>query len=220
MNKKIHKYLPKYAVIPLLSVLIVNVITYNVSKIITNSFVHYNISSFFDDFFPFFPLFIIIYILSYVQWIVCFILLAKENKDFCYRFLSAEIIAKLCCLFFFFVFPTTMVRPEITGNSIFENLTKLVYYFDQPVNLFPSIHCLESWLLFRCSLSMKRMPEWYKYVMFVCAILVFLSTVLVKQHVFWDILGGIFVVEVGIVVAKRFKTERIFKRINKCFGIV
>ena len=124
MKKEICSYLPNYAYIPLILVLIINFITYNFSKLITNSFVHYNISSFIDDFLPFFPVFIIFYLLAYFQWIIGFILIARESREFCFRFLSAEIIAKLCCLLLFFVFPTTMIRPEITGTGIFDFLTK------------------------------------------------------------------------------------------------
>ncbi len=215
MKKEICSYLPNYAYIPLILVLIINFITYNFSKLITNSFVHYNISSFIDDFLPFFPVFIIFYLLAYFQWIIGFILIARESREFCFRFLSAEIIAKLCCLLLFFVFPTTMIRPEITGTGIFDFLTKIVYFFDQPVNLFPSIHCLESYLLFRCSFFMKRVPWWYKYVTFVFSFMVCLSTVFVKQHVFWDILAGIVVVEIGIYLSDKFATGRIFDIIHK-----
>lgn len=214
MKKIINTYLPKYSYIPLLSVLLINFITYYCSKIITNSFFHYQISSFIDDFLPFCPVFILFYILAYLQWIIGFIIISRESKEICYKFLSAEIIAKFCCLFFFFLFPTIMMRPVITGNSIWETMTKWVYFMDEPVNLFPSIHCLESWICFRGAMHLKKIPKCYKYIMFIFSIFVFLSTVLVKQHVFWDILGGILVVEIGIWFASHFHTGIIFERIN------
>ena len=47
-----------------------------------------------------------------------------------------------------------------------------------------------------------------KIFMFVSAILVFASTVLIKQHVVIDIIGGVLVVEIGLFLAKKLNTKR------------
>ena len=44
--------------------------------------------------------------------------------------------------------------------------------------------------------------------MFISAILVFASTVLVKQHVFVDIIGGVAAVEIGLCLAKIIKRKK------------
>lgn len=214
MKEKSKKIIPKYAYIPLLTMLIMNILVYNGSKIFTNSLYHYNASTFIDAYIPFLPIFISIYILAYVQWIVGYIVIAREDRNTCYHFCMAEIIAKLLCLFFFFVFPTTMVRPEVVGNGLWEVLTRFIYSVDAPVNLFPSIHCLESWLCFRGALHLKKVSKKYKIIMFVFTILVCLSTVFVHQHVFIDIIGGILVVEIGILITKKFNLGNIFEKIN------
>lgn len=46
--------------------------------------------------------------------------------------------------------------------------------------------------------------------MFISALLVFASTVMVKQHVFVDIVAAIAVVETGLFFAKRFNLGRIY----------
>lgn len=216
MKRKINQIIPRYAYFPLLAMVIMNIVVYNGSKIFTNSFYHYNASIFIDQYIPFVPFFISFYILAYVQWIIGYIVIAREDKKTCFQFCTAELIAKLLCLFFFFVFPTTIVRPEVTGSGINEILTRFIYSADAPVNLFPSIHCLESWMCFRGALHLKKVSKKYKFGMFVFTIFVCLSTVFVKQHVFLDIIGGILVVEVGIFLTKKFhlgtKLEKIGNR--------
>lgn len=107
-----------------------------------------------------------------------------------------------------------MVRPEITSSGLMMSLVNLIYTLDAPVNLFPSIHCLESWLVFRGSLACKKVSKAYKVIMFIFSVLVCLSTVFVKQHVVIDIIGGILVVEIGILISNKFNTGRLFYKID------
>ena len=72
---------------------------------------------------------------------------------------------------------------------------------DAPVNLFPSIHCLESWCAIHAAFTMKKMPNWYRLVTVVMSLGVFASTLFIKQHVILDMFGGIAVFEVGYFVA-------------------
>ena len=55
---------------------------------------------------------------------------------------------------------------------------------------------------------MKKMPSWYKPFTLVFSLLVFASTVLLKQHLLIDIAGGILVAEVCIQIAARTKIGR------------
>ena len=76
----------------------------------------------------------------------------RENKKVCYEMLSGEMIAKSICLVFFFVMPTEMVdwpSGQFEINNVFDWATQLIYDMDEPNNLFPSIHCLESWVVTR-----------------------------------------------------------------------
>ena len=100
--------------------------------------------------------------------------------------------------------PTTMERPEVVGTSVFDWLVKFIYHMDAPVNLFPSIHCLESWCCIHAAFEMKKVPNWYKGVTVVMSLGVFASTLLVKQHVLLDMFGGIAVFEAGLLLAGRF----------------
>lgn len=207
----------KYWLIPVLSMILINGLAYTGTKFITDSGNHYDIALPIDATIPFIPAFIIVYILSYAQWVLGYGLIAAESKEVCYRVISSEIIAKLICMVIFLVFPTSMLRPEITNGGIFEGLTKLIYSLDTPTTLFPSVHCLESWILFRTAHKITRHKKWLVPVWFIFALLVFASVLFVKQHLILDIPVAILVGEIGLFLGKKFKTERIFEKINQKF---
>lgn len=207
---KIYKILPKYAVIPSAASIVLNMLVYFGSRIITTGMYHYDFSISIDDYIPFISEWMIIYVLAYVVWVVGFIIIGRESREVCYDVLAAEQVAKLLSLACFLIIPSTMIRPEITGTGFCEWLSRLIYDIDNPDNLFPSIHCLESWICFRGAMKCKKVGNSYKIFMFVAAILVFASTLLVKQHVFVDVLGGIATVEIGLFVSRKFRLSRIY----------
>ena len=88
----------------------------------------------------------------------------------------------------------------------------VVYRCDSPLNLFPSVHCVESWFDARIALAEKGCPRWLKIAMPVMTALVFASTVLVKQHYLIDILGGVLAAEAGLLLTDLFRTDRILER--------
>ena len=205
MKKWIQKLLPDYAIRPLILALAANFIIYFGVSQLRDHLTFHSLALPVDDRIPFFAPFIIFYILAYVQWIINYLLIAWEGKAFCYHFIYGDVISKLFCLVFFLFFPTTLVRPEVTGHSICDQLVRLIYQIDAPVNLFPSIHCLESWCCIHAALRMKKTPRWYLPITIVMSFCVFASTLLVKQHVFVDIFGGILVFEAGYYLARKIK---------------
>ncbi len=209
--------IPKYARLPLLAALIFNCAVFWPTRLLTRGAIHYDLSVGLDRALPFVPAFIVIYVLAFVQWLVGYVVICRESPGRCYKVMSGEMIAKLACLVFFLALPTSMVRPEVTGTDLFSRFTGLIYALDTPDNLFPSIHCLESWLCFRGTLGAKSIPRWYKAAMLVFTLLVFAAVVLVKQHLVLDILGGVAVAELGQLLAARFQTGRALRRLNARF---
>ena len=201
----IKKLIPDYAAKPLLLAVAANFIIYVGVSQIREYLTFRSLALPVDDRIPFFAPFIIFYILAYVQWIANYLLIAREGKDFCYHFVYGDVISKLFCLVFFLFLPTTLVRPEVTGNGICERLVRLIYQIDAPVNLFPSIHCLESWCCIHAAFYMKKTPRWYLPLIIIISLCVFASTLLVKQHVFIDVFGGILVFEIGYFLAGKKK---------------
>jgi len=213
MRAKIDWLLPKYARWPLLLVFIMNTVVYVApSRLFVTDVARYDLTIALDVMLPCVPFFLLFYVLAYVQWAGSYIFHSHDSVRLCYHLAAADIIAKLLCLMFFIFLPTQMARPEAEGSGLFGWGLRLVYAIDNPVNLFPSIHCLESWICFRSAMMLKKKNGWYIAGQGVLTVLVFASTVLIKQHFVVDILGGILVCEIGLFLSKCFGAWRIFNK--------
>ena len=198
-NLKETGLVPQYALIPLLSILFLNVVVYFLTGRMTGGMKHYDISVPLDAKIPFLPVFIIPYLSAYAQWIVCYITVARSGRDYCYKVIGAEMVSRLIICVCYVLLPTIMVRGTITGIDPFSQLTALLYRIDAPTNLFPSNHCLESYICLRTALEMKR-GRGYKIAMTIMSILVILSTLFVRQHLILDLFGSVLVAEIGFLV--------------------
>lgn len=215
MQKILNWLLPKYVRLPLLLVVLVNMVVYYVpSRLLATEGPRYDLSIGLDALLPCVPFFLLFYVLAYVQWIGSHILHSRDSVQLCYRMAMADIVSKMICLLFFLFLPTQITRPEIVGNGIFEWGTRFIYTIDAPVNLFPSIHCLESWLCFRSAMMLQKKNAWYITAQGVLALLVFASTALIKQHFVLDIPAGILVCEIGLFVSGRCKLWRVFEKVQ------
>ena len=202
MRREPERLVPRYAVGPLIGVFVFNLFTYYVTRLINAGSVHHSLAIGLDDALPLCTPFVIFYILAYLQWVVGYIIIARDSRDACRTVLRGELIAKCICLICFIALPTAMARPEIPAGGLWNKLTSLIYRLDTADNLFPSIHCLESWLCFRGSVGLKRTPKWYAPMMLVLTVLVAASTVLIKQHVLVDIPAGILAAEIGLLLSQ------------------
>lgn len=210
---KLSKIVPKYGYIPFVLVIAVNCFVFYVTRFFTAGAPHYDVSICLDKWIPFVPEFIGIYILAIGQWVLVLALAAREGKDFYYKATAAEMSSKIFVFLIFLFLPTSMERGQIQGNDIFDLLTRLIYTLDAPNNLFPSIHCLDSWVCLRVVCKMRTAPKWFKIANAIFSVLVFASVVLVKQHLFLDILGGIFIGELGFLMVRLFHTEKLLYKI-------
>lgn len=180
----------------IITTLSVNILAYYGTRPFIQNSIKYDLTTSLDKLIPLRTEWIIIYVLAYLQWAIGFIVAARERKSICYKFFSAEMLAKFICLICFLVIPVTIQRPEITGDAPWDYLTRLIYTIDAPESLCPSIHCLESYACFRGALLSEKMPKWYAWATGGFALLVFASTVLVKQHFIIDVFAGIIVTEI------------------------
>ncbi len=208
-------FIPKYAILPVAVYVVLHILTYNITKIITCGSVHYELDTAFDEMIPLLTPFILFYVIAYVQWFLCYRSICLESREICYRYFTADSMAKIICLVAFIVFPTEITRPEITGNSVFDLITKFIYACDSPTNLFPSIHCLESWLCFRSAITCKKTGKTYFVVNLIFTVMVCASTVFVKQHCIVDVAAGICVGELCLKLTKLTHAQRIFDKLNK-----
>ena len=171
-------------------------------------------SIFIDDRLPFVSFFVLFYVLAYGQWFWHYVYHYRQSREACYHYATVDLLARIFCLVFFLALPAEIQRPEVTGDGIWDAITRWIYESDTPHNLFPSIHCLASWLAFRAALERKGAPRWYAPAQLVFSILVFASTVLIKQHFVIDIPVSILLCEVALFLAGRCGLWRVFYKLQ------
>lgn len=194
-NRKKREIIPEYMWLPLMISLVCNMAVYYGSRLITTDMAHYDISSKLDEGIPFVSWSAIIYFGCYIFWVVNYIIGCRRDKEVAYRFMSADLIAKIVCLQFFLFFPTTNIRPEIIGSSVWDEVMRAWYRMDAADNLFPSIHCLTSSFCVIAVRNNDNVPKWYKRASVFIAICIYISTLTTKQHVLADIFGGVLLAE-------------------------
>lgn len=166
--------IPKYAVLPLALAFAVNCAAYFGARLFLGNTSYHHMTLPVDFIIPFVPAFIVVYLLAYVQWAVGYIMICHDSRQVCYYVMGAEIAAKCICFLCFVFYPTTMVRADITGSSLFETAVRYLYEIDAPNNLFPSIHCLESYFCMRGAFISRKLSGGYRMIMILAAILVFI----------------------------------------------
>ena len=135
--------------------------------------------------------------------IVNYLIAASREKEFVWRFFAADVLARLVCMAFYLLLPTTNVRPSIPEQGFWNQMLALLYQMDAADNLFPSIHCLNSWFCYIAVRSRREIPRWYQRFSFWAALAVFVSTLTTKQHVIADVIGGALLAEVTWQIAGR-----------------
>ncbi len=207
---------PGYALPVLALVFGVNLLAFYGTRLVNTGLPHVDLSLPIDRALPFLPGFVVIYLLAYLQWVVGFAVIARGGRQHCYRIFAAEITAKLLCAAIFLLLPTAMVRPALpsSGGGVALRAVSLLYAIDPPDNLFPSLHCLESWVCFRGCLGLAAPGRWYKAATLCFTLLVFASTVLVKQHLAVDVIAGVAVYEAALWLSDRLCLPRLLGRLT------
>jgi membrane-associated phospholipid phosphatase len=145
----------------------------------------HNISTPVDEALPFMPYFIypysFIYIFSMLPSLVC------ENRSLYFRTVVGCGLLIIISAAIFVVFPVSIPRsydlPAGFTGWIFSQLE----WIDNPVCGFPSLHVGLTLFATFCVFRENRLLGWFCVVV---AMLTVLSTLLTKQHVLWDVVGG------------------------------
>lgn len=197
MKEFIKKYFPSYLIVPILVLIISNVVVYYGAKIVNELLgrSYIDMSGGLEFATPLVPAFVFIYVAAYPFWYITYYLLCRSSKELCYNIVVTDVIAKVFCGLLFILIPTTNVRPELPGTGASNILLNLIYTLDSPHNLFPSVHCLESWICFAYVNELKDCKPWLKAFTFLFSIAICLSTVFIRQHAWIDVFAGILIAE-------------------------
>ena len=204
--------LPRWGWLGLFAAFAWNILVFVGTKPIIGSWRHYTMETPLDRAIPLLPWTLIIYFGAFAFWAVNYILTVRQGEDRARRFLTADIFAKTVCLVFFLALPTTNTRPPVEGESRWYAGMRFLYAIDTPENLFPSIHCLASWLCYIGVRRQKSVPLWYRIFSCAMAVAVFFSTLTTKQHVLADVAGGAVLAEISWLVAGHTSLPRRYGR--------
>ncbi len=230
MKAKKSKYI--FIIATLTFALLLNEAVYYLGKIIPHGMTHHDMTLPMDLIIPVIPFTVVIYIVSFLVWLVCYTLILSwdgwegndlrsadtygpkeffDNHDNG-RFLAADALAKVICFVFFIVYPTHVIRPEIGDSTIWEQALSFLYQIDTAEDLFPSIHCLVSWM---CWIGLRKRHDVHpviRHLPLVLAIVICISTLTTKQHVILDVPGGILLAELTWWLAGLEGVRKIYEK--------
>ena len=187
----VKKRIPSPGWKPLLAAFVFQCLVYSGTRLLTAGWAHAGMAIPLDSAVPFLPWTVSVYVGAYVFWFVGYNLAVWQGGDHAWQFLAADILGKAVCLVFFLALPTAMARPEVPEGATLGWMLNIIYALDTPDNLFPSIHCLDSWLCWAAVRDRKNVPAWVRRLFLVFALAVAVSTLTTRQHVLADVVSGL-----------------------------
>ena len=147
-----------------------------------------------DDYIPFCEVFVIPYFLwfAYVSAVVIYFFF-KDKEDY-YRtciflFTGMTIFLIICTIWH----NGLDLRQDISyNNNLCAKLVKMLYKTDTSTNVFPSLHVFNTLGCLVALYRSKGMKDktWIKVIATIIGILIILSTMFLKQHSVWDVIGA------------------------------
>lgn len=160
-----------------------------------------------DQKIPFIPNFIYIYNTFYPFIFLAFLYLFQKDETNYMKGIIAGVIGFLICDIIFLCYPTIMLRPPIPETNFLTNfILKVTFFFDTPaLNCFPSIHCLFCFQIIYNFIFTKHIKPKIKISFIIYSLLIILSTVLVKQHYFFDIISALLICIIANLIEDTIK---------------
>lgn len=165
----------------------------------------------FDDSIPLVPFFILIYVYSYLFWIMGPIAVSLTKKDNFINFCIGLPASMLVGFVILVAAPTYMDRAaegliDVAKQPGFFNwLLGIVYSSDGSnlgFNLLPSFHCMLSLYMYLGVARRKEVSLTFRIYSVVMVILISLSTVFTKQHYVVDIFAGLAIAAIVFFIVK------------------
>lgn len=152
-----------------------------------------------DDIMPFWPVFVIIYLYSYVFWGKGYACLFYTDKRHRINTLCAVLTGLFIGFLILAFFPTLMDRTKyglfekLEGGGLIRFTLQKVYQADGGdvgPNCLPSFHVLQATYAYLCVRKRPEISKGYRIFSAVMVWLVPVSTLVLKQHYFLDIVTG------------------------------
>ena len=188
---------------------ITGVLYFSVQAIVTHS---YSFMTPLDGVFPFVPEFVWFYH-TLLPVIIGTTVFSMQRHDVFFNTILALTLSMIVLTIFHLLIPSFYPRQPIEPVTSFFSvsvwLVELTRGLDAACNTFPSGHVTFAWVLYFCvgdSECAKRKKSLRITYLF-WAMLISLSTLFLKQHYIFDIIGGIVLAHVSVTLAKRIVGE-------------
>lgn len=145
-----------------------------------------------DNLIPFCEYFIVpyfswfIYITFTIVYFLFFCNEQRESERFIYNFCTGMTVFLLVS----YIYPNGhSLRPELIGDSVFIKAVRFLHWVDTPTNILPSMHVF---VTVACSVALLRQQslcsrKGFRLGVWLCCILIVLSTLFLKQHSVVDV---------------------------------
>jgi membrane-associated phospholipid phosphatase len=141
-----------------------------------------------DDLFPVIPGWALVYGALYL-FLILLPVVVVQDEELIRRTVRAYLAVWTVSYVCFLLYPTVAQRPEtVLGGDFGAWGLRFLYDADPPYNCFPSLHVAHS---FVSGLAVYRVNRSLGLVAVLCASVVALSTLFIKQHYFADVIAGI-----------------------------
>ena len=189
----------------------IEAVLYSISKI--TPFERTILESTFDNKLPLITQFVYIYISWYILlFMVPYFLFHDKKIDNFYEYCLVYIIMVFISSIIFFIFPTEIIRPDINVKNLSSLILKGIYYIDSPsINCLPSMHCSVCFLYIYYSFKMSNNNKKSKVFFIILSILIIISTMLIKQHLIYDVIAALLLSLFSIIIVKTLKLSKIVK---------
>ncbi|MCR5734776.1 MAG: phosphatase PAP2 family protein [Lachnospiraceae bacterium] len=147
-----------------------------------------------DDYIPFCEYFIIFYYLWFIYMIISVAYCVFTDRDIFYKSFTFLAVGMTLFLIISFVFPNAQhLRPvTFARDNVFTDMVRYLYSVDTPTNVFPSLHVFNAIgahlaIVFNKQFKNNRTVKGTSLV--ICTGII-LSTVFLKQHSLFDVIGA------------------------------
>lgn len=213
------KLLPVYSFVPLAVTLVLHFLVYIGTQLIVDPASRITVSLPADELIPLIPEWVLIYVATFFFWAAGLIIIMRADKDACFEQFGVVLASEIISLAFFLLMPTVMQRPVPEPTTYAGRFLLIVYQVDDPVNLFPSMHCLLAWLTFRAAWRSPEIAKPYKLFFLVFALLICVSTLTVKQHLLPDVISGLAFAELSIIIGRKAKLKKVYYALDRALKI-
>lgn len=139
-----------------------------------------------DYYIPFWPIFVIPYVALYpyvgYSGFILFI------TPYALQAYLAVAIAMFTALAVWYLYPSKMHRPHVRQHGVLERMIYEIYRVNPHANAFPSAHVFTVFIT--AHYMSMAFPD-YVFILWIQALFIAASTVLIKQHHAVDFLGGV-----------------------------